>query len=120
MLYDPWFEENVWTKTFSNGSKGWLVGRDEVAVMQPDGQFVILSLLDGTPKIDTMLEPEPLLKAIFVLPSRDQYTLITVSINLVEVAFHAGADGHAAQGRRRDHHSRTATPCPHHLDWCSH
>jgi hypothetical protein len=44
-LHDPWAGTDVWRRQLAKGSKAQLIGHDEVAVMQPDGQFAIYSLL---------------------------------------------------------------------------
>ena len=77
MLYDPWYEENVWSHSFTVGSKGCLIERDEVGVMQPDGRFVVIGLDNGTRKIDEQLQPEESLESIHILRSSDQYLLVT-------------------------------------------
>ncbi len=49
--------------------------------MQPDGRFVVLDLLTGQPLIDRMLKPEPALKGIYVIPSRDYLVLFTSTLH---------------------------------------
>lgn len=72
-LVDAWSEKTLWEARFNFGSRGALIGRDEMAMMQPDGKFVIVSLVDGTVKLDTRLEPEPKLMYVHVLRSAAQY-----------------------------------------------
>ena len=76
-LYDPWYEEEVWSHPFAAGSKGYLIENDEVAVLQPNGLLVLLSLEDGTLRVNEQLEPEDNLDAIYVIRSSEQYLLVT-------------------------------------------
>ncbi len=68
-----------WERSFAVESKGCLVERDKLAVLQPDGKFVLLALDDGRTLIETDVEPEKSLQSIYVLPSDDQYLLFTNS-----------------------------------------
>src|SRR5262249_45714640 len=67
----------IWSHDFALGSKGAIIGEESVGVMEPSGKFTLLSLADGRQLIDEQLEAEPQLKAIFILPSRDQIHLVT-------------------------------------------
>jgi len=78
-LYDPWYEEDVWSYPFPVGSKGCLVDQDQVAILATDGRFTLISLADGAILIDEMLEPEPILDAIHVLRFSDQTILATTT-----------------------------------------
>ncbi|GEM_PF-2599279 len=78
-LFDPWYEENVWSRTFAIGSKATLLEQDEVAVLQPDGQFVLLAVADGSVRFESRLEPEEFLDAIHVIRSSREYILATTS-----------------------------------------
>ncbi|HTN76514.1 MAG TPA: PQQ-binding-like beta-propeller repeat protein, partial [Pirellulaceae bacterium] len=72
-LYDAWSEKTLWESRFNFGSRGTLIGRDEMAMMQPDGKLVIVSLSTGRVIIDTQVAPEPRLLNIFVVRSSQQY-----------------------------------------------
>jgi hypothetical protein len=74
---DVWEQKTLGEREFATGSKGCLVEYDEVAVLQPDGQFVVLSLADGQAKLQASLEAETALTNIYVLRSSDQYVLVT-------------------------------------------
>jgi len=75
-LVDPWENgREVWSYVAPGGAKGTIIDREEVAILHPDGKFVILGLADGRPRVDTKLEPEPQLTEIFVMRSADQYLL---------------------------------------------
>ena len=78
-LYDPWYEEDVWSYPFPTGAKGCLVGHDQVAVLSPDGRFVLIALGDGEVLIDQLLEPETNLDAIHVLRFAGQVVLATTT-----------------------------------------
>jgi hypothetical protein len=69
-----------WERSFALESKGCLVERDKLAVLEPSGKFTLLSLVDGATLIETQLERERSLKSIYVLPSEDQYLLFTNSL----------------------------------------
>ena len=76
-MFDPWEERDVWSWSLAAKSKGCFVGGDELALMQPDGKFVVLRLEDGQPVIQADLEPEDNLMPIEVFRSSDQYLVIT-------------------------------------------
>ncbi len=77
-LLDVWNQRDVWPpKTFARGAKTCLVGHRAVGVLQPDGRFVLLSLPDGQTMFQTQLEPEKNLLEFFVLPSGDDYAVVT-------------------------------------------
>jgi hypothetical protein len=76
-LYDAWREEDVWSQKFSDGARGVLVEDDQVAIMEPDGRFVIRSLRGDDVVLSQQVEPEPTLTAIYVLPSSERYLLVT-------------------------------------------
>jgi hypothetical protein len=76
-LFDPWTATDVWSYSFPPGSLGWLVAEDEVGIMQRDGRFVLISLVDGTKIIDATLEPENRLTNIYVGRYPDQYVVVT-------------------------------------------
>lgn len=76
-LYDAWREADVWSQTFSPGARGVLVEDDKIAVLEPDGRFLIRSLRDADVVLNQNIEPEPGLTAIYVLPSEQRYLLVT-------------------------------------------
>ncbi len=97
-LYDAWQEADVWSQTFSDGARGVLVDEDQVAVMEPDGRFLIRSLTGDAVVLSQQVQPEPLLTAIYVLPSSDRYVLVT---DTDQVAATDGASPDAANPPRR-------------------
>ncbi len=76
-LYDAWREVDVWSQAFSAAARGTLVKDDQVAIMEPDGRFLIRSLRGADVVLDQNIEPEPDLAAIHVMPSTDRYLLVT-------------------------------------------
>jgi outer membrane protein assembly factor BamB len=75
-MVDVWEETPLWSYEFDVDAKVWLVDSEAVGVMQNDGQFMLITLPDGKPLVDEPLEPEPELAEIYVLKSRDRYTLV--------------------------------------------
>lgn len=55
-IYDAWSQQEFWRREFPIGSRGELIGSDEVAVFQPDGQLVIASLRDGQERFQVQLD----------------------------------------------------------------
>jgi hypothetical protein len=76
-LYDPWTGKDVWSHRFAGGSKGSLIQDEAVGVMQPDGQFLLVSLRDGSKLVDADLAPEPSLTNIHLCAGPDDYLLMT-------------------------------------------
>lgn len=72
-LFNAESQETLWEAKFPFGTRGTLIGRDEMAMMQLDGTFTLVSLVDGRVKLSTQLEPEPKLMNIHVLRSSSQY-----------------------------------------------
>ncbi|PLC13855.1 hypothetical protein BV582_22650 [Bacillus paralicheniformis] len=76
-LYDAWSGEDIWREELPLNTKATLVDHDEVAVLQPDGRFVLRTLKDDRVRIETTLEAEPALASVHVLRSADQYIVLT-------------------------------------------
>jgi outer membrane protein assembly factor BamB len=72
-LKDAWSEKVLYENKFAFGTRGALIGRDEFAMMQLDGKFVIGSIADGKLRLQTKLEPEDKLLNIHVIRSESQY-----------------------------------------------
>jgi hypothetical protein len=70
---------NDWERSFAVESKGCVVERDKLAVVEPNGKFTLLNLDDGRVLIETPLEAEKSLQSIYVLPADDQFLLFTNS-----------------------------------------
>jgi outer membrane protein assembly factor BamB/tetratricopeptide (TPR) repeat protein len=76
-LVDMVSGEKLYEQQFPDGSRATIVQGEDVAVMQPDGQFVITSLRDGQVRVRTPLAAEAGLNTIHVLRGSDDYILIT-------------------------------------------
>ena len=75
-LFDAWTGIDVLTRQVANETKGHLIGTDEFALLQPDGQFAIHALRDGQPRVQANVGEVPKLNWIRVLRSQDQYLLL--------------------------------------------
>ncbi len=90
-LLDPWRGRDVWTREFPAGSKLSRIGPQaasarglgsqetgvpEVGVLEPQGNFAVLSLADGRPRVSARLKPPANLLDIHVLRSDDRYLLL--------------------------------------------
>lgn len=80
-LFDPWSGKTVWQRKFARAAnegppKATLIGQEAVAVVEASGRFSLFDLPSGRTLIDAPIGPEPQVEAIYVLPSRDQYTLV--------------------------------------------
>ncbi|MBX7166472.1 MAG: PQQ-binding-like beta-propeller repeat protein [Pirellulales bacterium] len=75
-LRDVWPDTPLWRQTFSLDAKAVVIEDDEIAVVEPQGRFVILSLPEGRIVTEQLLEPEENLSDIAVLRSRDHYILV--------------------------------------------
>jgi hypothetical protein len=76
-LYDAWSGEDIWREQLPPNSRASLVDHDEVAILQPDGRFVIRSLRDAQLPIETKLDAEESLLSVHVVRSEDQYIVVT-------------------------------------------
>ncbi|MEX2174304.1 MAG: PQQ-binding-like beta-propeller repeat protein, partial [Pirellulaceae bacterium] len=81
-LYDAWEQgPDLWSGQFPLGSRGCLVDGEELAVLEPGGNFSVVSLADGLVQFASPLAPERALGFIHVLRSREQYLLIASQDN---------------------------------------
>lgn len=79
---DLWEDRVIWSRPFSGQSRAWLVDAESIGVFEPSGAFKLLRIADGQPLVNEMLEEERNLNDIYVLSSRDQYTLlVTHAVN---------------------------------------
>lgn len=82
-LTDPYGQRDVWTETFSGfnggtgGVKGTTVDHETIALMEPDGRFVMLNVADGHKLVDEKLHDELGLVNIHVLRGAQQDILVT-------------------------------------------
>jgi hypothetical protein len=75
-IYDPWTRQEIWRREFPLGTRAELVGDDEVAVMQPSGEFVIASLRDGAERVHVQLDPLTGLAHLYVQRNDDRYLVL--------------------------------------------
>jgi outer membrane protein assembly factor BamB len=76
-LYDAWDSQKpLWSKQVSNGSRGFLIDGEELALLEASGTFTVISLATGQVRFAVPLEGEPDLSWIQVARSRQQYLLL--------------------------------------------
>jgi outer membrane protein assembly factor BamB len=94
-LYDAWDQDaqgqhpDLWSRQVPQGTKGCLIDGEELALLEPGGQFTVISLATGELRFAVPLEPEPSLDYIQVqrsgsvggTSSSDQYILMTTQNN---------------------------------------
>ncbi len=66
-------QKSVWKEILPPGTKAWWVNDRELAWLQPNGRLVIRSLENDQILLQTQLEAEPTLQALYVLRSQHQY-----------------------------------------------
>jgi hypothetical protein len=72
-LYDAVSGTELWREQVPAGTRGTLVDCDEVALLQPDGRFVVRSLRGADVVLEARLNADDKLRSVYVLRSRDQY-----------------------------------------------
>jgi outer membrane protein assembly factor BamB len=75
-LLDAWTGDDIWEEQVPLGTKATRVDCDEIAMLQPDGRFVIRGLDDDTVRIASSLEAEPSLETLHVMRSEEQYLVL--------------------------------------------
>lgn len=76
-LYDALSGAELWREQLPAGTRGTLVDCDEVALLQPDGRFVVRSLRGPDVVLEARLNADEKLRAVYVLRSREQYLVAT-------------------------------------------
>jgi outer membrane protein assembly factor BamB len=76
-MRDPWEDKLLWSFAFAAGAKAAIVGEEAVGVLEPGGQFTLITIADGKPLVQEKLEPESSLLGIHLLAAEDQYLLVT-------------------------------------------
>ncbi len=80
-LVDPFEGRDLWPgHKFAAGAQACVVGEEMVAVMEPSGRFLLISLADGRTISELKLEAEPALQEIDFIESGDRYFLLTRSM----------------------------------------
>lgn len=110
VLHDAQSSTNVWSETFPPGSRGTLVGNQDVAVLQPDGRLLVRSLAHARPLVEYKLAAEPQLHALLVVPSREQFVICTTRDESERVAVNSGVPVERIQGRVYAFDRRTGQP----------
>jgi outer membrane protein assembly factor BamB len=75
-LYDVWSQQVLWEERFSNGARGELIGEEEVAVLSPSGELVVVSLTAGRERFRQQLREISNLAYLHVQPSRERYLVL--------------------------------------------
>lgn len=75
-VFDAWTDEELWSREFSPKSKVELIEADEIAVMEPQGRFVVYSLADKRVVIDREVPAEPELSGLQVFRLEDRYVVV--------------------------------------------
>ncbi|MCE5267341.1 MAG: PQQ-binding-like beta-propeller repeat protein [Planctomycetaceae bacterium] len=77
-LVDPLEGRDLWKgRKFANSARTFVVDEEAVAVMEPSGHFMLVSLRDGRAIADVRLQAEPTLQEINVWHWGDRYLLLT-------------------------------------------
>jgi outer membrane protein assembly factor BamB len=73
-LQDPWTGNDVWKRSFSVNSRGFVSAQQYVAIVQQDGACSILDLKTGKALVEDQLElPARDLHCVYLFPSQDQF-----------------------------------------------
>jgi outer membrane protein assembly factor BamB len=75
-LRDVWTDNELWKRQVPSGSRGHIIDGEELAILEPGGQFTVVSLASGQPRFSVPLEAQRGLSWIQVMRSRDQYLLL--------------------------------------------
>src|SRR5207302_8799039 len=76
-LYDAAAEKHeIWSRQVASGSRGCLIDGEELAILEPAGQFTVVSLESGKVRFSVPLESESSLAWIQVVRSEGQYLLL--------------------------------------------
>ena len=74
--FDAWEQKDLWSRELNDDTQCWRPSRDEVAMFDPTGHFLVLNLASGDTIVDCNLQPEPKLKRLYVLAYQDNYTVV--------------------------------------------
>ena len=76
-MRDVWTEKDIWQHSFETGAHPWPIDDQAVGVLDRQGHFVVLSLLDGSTQIDGKVPAEPTLSEVFVFRTPTHDLLVT-------------------------------------------
>ncbi|MBN1854358.1 MAG: PQQ-binding-like beta-propeller repeat protein [Pirellulales bacterium] len=79
VLFDPWNGGVIWTHAFRAASQVWLADNEAAGIVDPEGQFQLIDIKDGSRLVAQRIEQEPSLDAIYVLLSSGSVFLVTSS-----------------------------------------
>jgi outer membrane protein assembly factor BamB len=75
-LYDATYQgTGLWSKKVDQPTKGFIIDGEELALLEPNGKFTVVSLRSGKELVTATVDPEPGLQGIVVIASREQYFL---------------------------------------------
>jgi hypothetical protein len=81
-LFDPWQRRDIWpARKFSEDAVASVLADKAVAVMEPDGRCVLISLPDGRTIADIKLHAQPSLGEVSLFESGDQYFLLAYGVS---------------------------------------
>lgn len=75
-LRDAEQQKDIWSESFDAKSKGCLIDNDAVAILQPDGRFVVRSLTGAAPVTESKIDPIAQIASIRAIASSDQILLV--------------------------------------------
>ncbi len=76
-LWDPWTNEERWSRLFPAVSKGNIQPDGTLAVVEASGKLTIMDALTGSTLVEDQLEPsQRTLQAVHLLSSRDQWLVV--------------------------------------------
>jgi outer membrane protein assembly factor BamB len=75
-LHDPWLGKDLWSRSFEDTAQVTLIENEEAAVLEASGKFTVVSLGDGSVRLEGPTERELLVRQIQVIRSNDHYVLI--------------------------------------------
>jgi outer membrane protein assembly factor BamB len=76
-LFDPWTQKAVWQQQFDPKTLFWPISRNEVAVLDPKGNFAVVNLAAGGLVVKAQVEPLSNLDGLVVVRSAGRYVLLT-------------------------------------------
>ncbi|HAY81541.1 MAG TPA: hypothetical protein DCY79_17195, partial [Planctomycetaceae bacterium] len=68
--------KTLWERKLQPGAKGAMVGANEFAMMERQGDFRVISVRTGEEVVAAKLEREPALQTLHVFDSQDQYMIV--------------------------------------------